>query len=839
MLYRRHPASTGRSLLRASAAIAGTFAAFAASAATITVNSLLDDVYVNATGSTFSDAAYTTPVSPAYCTLRMALAAANLDVAVGGCFAGSGTDTINITPTGTILVSQVAMEPVGVFSGTKTWLLYSTGNVTVNGPGRDQLIVNGGGLSSGAAGLRTLAVSNNDAATDAPATISNLTFREGRAVGLISASGGSAGACVFSRESLTVSSVAFINCEAAGVGNGVSNFSTNGGAFAGGATLPTDARPNFIFTDVQFTGNRTVHGTAAAASTSAAGAASFGNNSNLFVGNVTLTNVQFVGNSAENVGALRISGGNNASLQNVSFVSNSATTGSDGAFTINAMAGSVTLSGGGAIGNTALLRRGGGQISTVGATLPSGPVVQITDWSFVGNAAQTQDIGGLSILTDTFDANGNCLFGQLRDVTLTNVYFERNIASQSRGGLRIGCSANVTMTGVEFIFNEVAGNSTASSGGQSAALIHDVANITMTNTRIIGNRTYAGATAGGYGVFTVLGAPSSSSVPSSWPLSHSLTATGLVVKDNWAERNEAGLSLRPNGAGRNYLIADGAFIGNRANAIASLLLDATGNYTVRNSTFSLNENIGNNGSTVVVNLHAGSGSNSVNFVNNTIARNQAGVNDDGAQFSVGAWVPGSAATPTPNGSVAIVNNIIGAAVSGSLAGNMIFAPTGVGYNYAVSNTLFESASIPNNFCSGAGMKCGVDAKLDGLAFNGGSMQYAYTHRLLPGSPALDAGDNAAAAAMTLDQRGTGFPRVVNGTVDMGALESAVLTAPFPCKLDMDEDNQVRANKEGLVLLRSMLGFSGAAVVNGTGISQGQWDAARNNLNANCGTSFTP
>ena len=57
MLYRRHPASTGRSLLRASAAIAGTFAAFAASAATITVNSLLDDVYVNATGSTFSDAA--------------------------------------------------------------------------------------------------------------------------------------------------------------------------------------------------------------------------------------------------------------------------------------------------------------------------------------------------------------------------------------------------------------------------------------------------------------------------------------------------------------------------------------------------------------------------------------------------------------------------------------------------------------------------------------------------------------------------------------------------------------------------------------------------------------
>ena len=35
---------------------------------------------------------------------------------------------------------------------------------------------------------------------------------------------------------------------------------------------------------------------------------------------------------------------------------------------------------------------------------------------------------------------------------------------------------------------------------------------------------------------------------------------------------------------------------------------------------------------------------------------------------------------------------------------LIFAPAGPGYNYAVSNTLFESASIPNSFCSGAGMK---------------------------------------------------------------------------------------------------------------------------------------
>ena len=46
--------------------------------------------------------------------------------------------------------------------------------------------------------------------------------------------------------------------------------------------------------------------------------------------------------------------------------------------------------------------------------------------------------------------------------------------------------------------------------------------------------------------------------------------------------------------------------------------------------------------------------------------------------------------------------------------------------------------------------------------------------LLPGSPAIDAGSNATAVdangnPLTTDQRGS--PRTVNGTVDIGAVES--------------------------------------------------------------------
>ncbi len=51
-----------------------------------------------------------------------------------------------------------------------------------------------------------------------------------------------------------------------------------------------------------------------------------------------------------------------------------------------------------------------------------------------------------------------------------------------------------------------------------------------------------------------------------------------------------------------------------------------------------------------------------------------------------------------------------------------------------------------------------------------------TMALLPGSPAIDAGSNALIpAGITTDQRGTGHPRIVNSTVDIGAFESSGFT----------------------------------------------------------------
>jgi hypothetical protein len=58
----------------------------------------------------------------------------------------------------------------------------------------------------------------------------------------------------------------------------------------------------------------------------------------------------------------------------------------------------------------------------------------------------------------------------------------------------------------------------------------------------------------------------------------------------------------------------------------------------------------------------------------------------------------------------------------------------------------------------------LDPRLKPLAYNGGPTQ---THALAPGSPALNAGDNADAPAT--DQRG--HPRISGGTIDIGAYEA--------------------------------------------------------------------
>ena len=93
--------------------------------------------------------------------------------------------------------------------------------------------------------------------------------------------------------------------------------------------------------------------------------------------------------------------------------------------------------------------------------------------------------------------------------------------------------------------------------------------------------------------------------------------------------------------------------------------------------------------------------------------------------------------------------------------------TSLGYNLSNDNG--------NGDLIGPGDRINTDPMLGPLQNNGGP---TFTHALLPGSPAIDAGDPEFTGS-SYDQRGCPFDRVFNGRIDIGSFENQ-LTAPTPC-----------------------------------------------------------
>ncbi len=103
-------------------------------------------------------------------------------------------------------------------------------------------------------------------------------------------------------------------------------------------------------------------------------------------------------------------------------------------------------------------------------------------------------------------------------------------------------------------------------------------------------------------------------------------------------------------------------------------------------------------------------------------------------------------------------------VEGNSEGDIQGTLASTGYNL-IGNSNGGSGFAPTDILD-------VDPLLGPLQDNGGPTP---TAALQPGSPAIDAGDNADAPEW--DQRGPGFPRIVNGTIDIGSFE--VQSSPIP------------------------------------------------------------
>ena len=181
-----------------------------------------------------------------------------------------------------------------------------------------------------------------------------------------------------------------------------------------------------------------------------------------------------------------------------------------------------------------------------------------------------------------------------------------------------------------------------------------------------------------------------------------------------------------------------------------------GNLTLINST--INRNMAASGGGGLFN---DSGS-IATVVNSTISDNSAGSNGGGIRND-------------PNGTLNLTNTII----AGSLSGGDCVNNGTVGTN--------DKSLIQDGSC---GPAISGDPKLGSLQNNGGP---TFTQALLPGSPAIDAGDDSVVGSpfnLTTDQRGPGFPRKSGLHVDIGAFEAPPFTT---CLRDNSTGNLLQWN----------------------------------------------
>ena len=98
-----------------------------------------------------------------------------------------------------------------------------------------------------------------------------------------------------------------------------------------------------------------------------------------------------------------------------------------------------------------------------------------------------------------------------------------------------------------------------------------------------------------------------------------------------------------------------------------------------------------------------------------------------------------------------------------------------GYNLTNDAGVFNTNGGIGDF-NAAGDQINTDPMLGPLRDNGG---LSPTHELLPGSPAIDAGDPKFTPPPFFDQRGPSYPRVVNGRIDKGSFEVQSGSTPTP------------------------------------------------------------
>lgn len=161
-------------------------------------------------------------------------------------------------------------------------------------------------------------------------------------------------------------------------------------------------------------------------------------------------------------------------------------------------------------------------------------------------------------------------------------------------------------------------------------------------------------------------------------------------------------------------------------------------------------------------------SGSLTVINSTITNNHGGT----GQSIVGSGIRIASGTATLNNTI-VAGNFNQDGIQDDITGTVTAANFNLVGNPSYSGGIVDG--VHGNIVGLGGVATiPIASVLDtSLRNNGGPTP---THGLSAGSPAIDSGTNPLAVdadgnPLTTDQRGAGFPRIIGGTVDMGAFEA--------------------------------------------------------------------
>ena len=435
---------------------------------------------------------------------------------------------------------------------------------------------------------------------------------------------------------------------------------------------------------------------------------------------------------------------------------------------------------------------------------------------------RTVTIEGLTI-SNGFAESGGGIFTDHATLTLRNCRVENNIAEEHGGGIYNdgGISATLTIVNTFVMGNGAFGKGPSVRGG---GIYNNSGALEILNSRVDGNGvSRRGGGARGGGIYNNTGTVeiSDSSVGDNFsfttlpdPHNHGSgfgigiynDSNGTLAIRNSTVGGNYTQDFPPNGAGGgiyntgraeitgstisgNFLHADGGGIYNDG---PLTITDSTvrenstrkggggiynvGPLTIKNSTLSDN---------TAVHEQLGYGGGLVNrgpltISNSTLSGNHAdggggGIYNNGrltitnSTLTVNFSYPnglngGGSIRNVDDGALQIGNTILNA---GSADATFSNSATVISHGYNLCS------DDGGGFLNSSGDQINTNPMLGPLQDNGGP---TFTHELLSGSPAIDAGDPTFAPPPFYDQRGPGYDRVFNGRIDIGSFEAQPIGA---------------------------------------------------------------